>query len=247
MEESPKTIVQLRVSLILTLHRICSTDSDYASVLYIYIEFKLEEFCTNRADGNYQHPIKCTYFISCSGNRVFERPCLPGFPSLFYNLQLDQCDYPSNVQCLELQGEACYGAKDSSFGTITMLRGGTLRQLSLEHSSGFVSCNITNPKANSNWGCGIGFLSVKMGTVVTYTNDTVVFTDFKLDKEGYYFLARTDTFSRALTLFDFDEKIQVEQGQQLRIWHGEDLVNKNEENNGGQHCVRVWASFYERK
>ena len=79
------------------------------------------------------------------------------------------------------------------------------------------------------------------GTVVTREDNSVLFPFFKLDGDGYYGLARTDTFSRQLTLYNFDNDIQVQKGEQIRLWHSEDLFKKNEQNNGGEHCVRVWA------
>lgn len=66
----------------------------------------------------------------------------------------------------------CYGAKDNSFGKFIMQRGGSLYQLTLEHVSGYVSCDVTNVKAKSNWGCGIGFKSVQMGMLSVFIKAT---------------------------------------------------------------------------
>ena len=81
-----------------------------------------------------------------------------------------------------------------------------------------------------------------MGTVVTRQNNNLLFPFFRLGTDGYYGLARTDFRSATLTLYNFDKEIQIRKGEVIRIWHGEDLVNQGEEeNNGGEHCVDVWA------
>ena len=203
--------------------------------------FNSDTFCQNRIDGNYVVPRVCNQFAQCTGKGRLDIQNCPS--SLFYDPSKDACDFANKVQCLEYQGDVCYGAKDSSFGRFKLRRSGKLYQLTLEHKSGFVSCDATNPRANSNWGCGVGFRSVQMGTVVTRRNDSVVFPFFALQDDGYYFLARTDTFSRTLTLLNFTRDISVSASEELRVWHSEDLVNKDNEevNNGGKHCVRVWA------
>lgn len=202
--------------------------------------FNQTTFCQSRNDGNHVIPRVCNQFAQCSGDVTFIQNC-PS--SLFYDVSENQCDYANQIRCLEYQGDVCYGAKDSSFGTFTLSRSGKLYQLTLEHQSGFVSCDASNPNANSNWGCGVGFESVKMGTVVTRSDNSLVYPFFALDTNGYYFLARTDTFSRTLTLYNFNGEVSVSTTEVFRIWHGEDLINNNndEANNGGTHCVRVWA------
>ena len=197
-------------------------------------------FCLNNADGNYAIPRVCNKFAQCTGSSISFQTC-PS--SLFYDASNDQCNYANEIRCLEYQEDVCYGAKHNSFGTFQLKRSGKLYQLTLEHKSGFVSCDVANPSANSKWGCGIGPNSARMGTVVTRSDDSLVYPFFALDADGYYGLARTDAFSRTLTLFNFNGEISVSTTEVFRIWHGEDLINNNnaELNNGGTHCVRVWA------
>lgn len=57
----------------------------------------LNVFCDNKIDGNYVHPHRCDQFISCVAQRiVYVRNCPAG---LYYNNKLDQCDWPTNVNC----------------------------------------------------------------------------------------------------------------------------------------------------
>ena len=203
------------------------------------VAYNAKTFCRrNLGDGNYQFPQECSKFVTRSNEKPHVTECPD---NLQFNPTKNYCDYPLNVRCLELQGSVCYGAKGDSFGIFTIKRGGALRQLTLEHKSGYVSCDVNNPNAKSNWGCGVGFLSVRMGTVVTRRNNSLLFPFFKLSEKGYYGLARTDTFSRLLTLYNFDKSIRVWKGETIRLWHGEDLVKKNQQDNGGKHCVNAWA------
>lgn len=202
------------------------------------VKYDAATFCATRSNGNFAFPQRCTKYVTCSNGSPHVTTC-PG--NLHYNPSTDACVYPLSFRCLEFQGTVCYGAKDNAFGTFKMQREGKLRQLTLEHESGFVSCDTAIPAANSNWGCGIGFLSVRMGTVVTRASNALLFPFFELDNTGYYGLARTDAFSRTLTLYNFDKEIKVWNQETMRIWHGEDLVKMNEQNNGGTHCVNVYA------
>ena len=212
----------------------------YNQTITLSEKYNATTFCTTKSDGNYAFPQRCTKYVTCSNGAPFVITC-PG--NLHYNPSTNQCDYPLTFRCLEFQGTVCYGAKNNAFDTFEMTRGGKLRQLTLEHKSGFVSCDIANPSAKSNWGCGVGVLSVRMGTVVTRSNNAVLFPFFALDNNGYYGLARTDTFSRTLTLYNFDKEIEVWNQETMRVWHSEDLVKNNEQNNGGTHCVNVYAIF----
>ncbi|XP_066922197.1 uncharacterized protein [Clytia hemisphaerica] len=215
--------------------------SAQAGLIPIDAPFNADTFCKQISrDGNYPFPNDCSKFASCTGDIATFQSCSA---DLFYNPASDNCVFQKDVECLHRIAEnVCYKAKDSGFGHFTIPRSGTLRQLTLQHKSGFVSCDASNSAAESFWGCGLGFRSVQMATVVTRQNNTLLFPFFALGTDGYYGLARTDFRSRTLTLYNFDGEIQITKGEKIRIWHGEDLVNQGEEgNNSGEHCVDVWA------
>ena len=53
-------------------------------------------FCLGKKDGNYVDPSRCDGFISCVANKVHKMDCPHG---LWYNVKIDACDWPRNVQC----------------------------------------------------------------------------------------------------------------------------------------------------
>ena len=58
---------------------------------------------------------------------------------------------------------------------------------------------------------------------------------------GLYDLPGFDYLSNEIIIKDYNQSVQ--EGQILKIWYGQDLVNVSEENNSGIHCVDVYAMF----
>ncbi|XP_046457724.1 zingipain-2-like isoform X2 [Daphnia pulex] len=54
----------------------------------------LENFCTNRSDGNYANPNECQSYISCSNGSAYKMNCPSG---LAFNEKYNSCDYSYNV------------------------------------------------------------------------------------------------------------------------------------------------------
>ena len=114
----------------------------------------------------------------------------------------------------------------------------------LEHLSGYVTCSTGDVLSRGLW----GWRYQNIFTVMTKTDNEVVFqpnvvynsdlleAEFKLqgiDPQrsnvlAYYYQQESDR--------QYDYK-----GNQFRIWFTETLLNKNEYDNGGKHCVKVYA------
>ncbi|WAR15472.1 CHI10-like protein [Mya arenaria] len=67
------------------------------------------DFCEGKAIGNYPHP-DCTKFYSCADSGTHVMDCQAG---LLYNSKTDQCDWPTNVVCTQIETFSC---KDRPYG-----------------------------------------------------------------------------------------------------------------------------------
>jgi hypothetical protein len=62
--------------------------------LYVYFHYIVD--CSKSADGYYRYPYDCSMFVQCVSGKSFINQCSP---SLQFNLNNNQCDWPYNVDC----------------------------------------------------------------------------------------------------------------------------------------------------
>ena len=118
--------------------------------------------------------------------------------------------------------------------------------MKLKHISGYLDCDIDGPdNSRSRWGCWDYLL-----TLITDNQNNIVFPDPKIVTSNAYhrykgrgWNSRTST---NLTFVDMDKPMYVERGMELRVWYGEDLVGHTEADNGGKHCVDVYAQIVDQ-
>ncbi|XP_068721427.1 uncharacterized protein [Montipora capricornis] len=139
----------------------------------------------------------------------------------------------------------CFGAKDDSFGTFEIHKPGDIYRLKLVHRSGYVNC-LFDKASNSKWGCGGVDLSKKLNVHITDENDTRVFpanvsNSLVLHQTFCYTLLGFDENSAEIVFDSTPTPLSVVAGQKFRIWYGEDLANKGEDNNMGRSCTDVYA------
>lgn len=53
--------------------------------------------CPSTGQKFYAHPKSCSKFYECKNGVLAEVDCIAG---LFYNPQLEYCDFPGNVNCV---------------------------------------------------------------------------------------------------------------------------------------------------
>ena len=139
----------------------------------------------------------------------------------------------------------CFGAKDDSFGTFEIHKPGDIYRLKLVHRSGYVNCDFRGA-FNTKWGCGTENLSKKLNVHITYGNNTRIFPanvdgSLVLKSLFYYKLPAFNGNSTEIVFDSTPTPLSVVAGQKFRIWYGEDLKDKGEDNNMGRSCTDVYA------
>ena len=140
--------------------------------------------------------------------------------------------------------EVCFGAKNDSYGIFNIQKMGKIFAFKLAHLSGGVSC-FDDLDSTTKWGCG-----GSLNTHITNSSNFRLFprnesdTSLGFDPNLFYKLPGFNCDSSAIEFRFFSSAIWVHTGQEFRIWYGEDLINKAEENNLlSKSCVDVYG-FY---
>ena len=140
----------------------------------------------------------------------------------------------------------CFGTKDDQFGRFFVPSSGNLAALKLVHLYGYVSCD---PKSNarwSYWGCA----GPKVNVVVTNSTNHVLLPadEFSSNSVTKWFnIPGYNSLSPEIVLSVLSLPRWMTSGEELRLWNGEDLVNRSESDNGGRVCCDVHALFVETR
>lgn len=131
----------------------------------------------------------------------------------------------------------CFGAKDNQFGRFMVDVGGHIDAVKLVHLHGQVSCNVSRGRW-SNWGCGGENLMV----FLTNSTDDILIPK-EMDAQYKYRIEGYNSNSPEIIWKDFTNPSRLTSGQELRLWHGKDVMNKGEANNNGTSCTDVFALY----
>merc|ERR1712048_385957 len=151
----------------------------------------------------------------------------------------------------------CYSTRGKQFGTFPLNHEGFLVAIKLEHVRGHVTCNRGQADYyNSNWGCNaggdMGITNEHIGTFITDDKNDVIFPGNSGEGmahlgQAYYKAPGFKGDSKELVFGSYCRPMYARRGQVLRIWYGEDLYKATREfpvrDNGGLHCVKVYAKF----
>lgn len=134
----------------------------------------------------------------------------------------------------------CFGTSDDSYGTIRIQEPGTIFAFKLVHLSGFVTC-IPEKSSGTKWGC-----DTRLNTHITDADNLRLFPidgSTVFDKNLYY----TSGFDYQSTELEFSfisSPLSVGAGQEFRVWYGEDLLNKFEDNNyNSTSCIDIYGLY----
>lgn len=123
---------------------------------------------------------------------------------------------------------------------------GFLAAVKFVHSSGHIRCH--NAKVhNSNWGCSHTVQS-NLGIFLTDWKNHVIFptkaqAEFAAQRQWWYGMAGYDSTSPELVMSNFANPIYLNEDQRLRLWYGEDLFDRSEEDNHGKVCMHIYGYF----
>ena len=137
----------------------------------------------------------------------------------------------------------CYEAKYNQPAKFTVPKSGRIKHFKLVHVSGFISCRLVVSHYDSRWGCGYYENDEIMTAITDAKNNIITFHD-ELKSRGYIKLPKENAKSKELNLpLVSDRPYDVRNGQELRVWYTEDLTNGGDHDNGGRHCVHVFAKY----
>ena len=139
----------------------------------------------------------------------------------------------------------CFGAKSDQFGKFFVPTGGRLASFKLVHFYGYVTCDKSDKRYWSYWGCSTyhGGLKEKVNIVITNSANHILLpsSQFMHDSNKWSSLQGYNSFSPEIVLSVFSNPSVVVKGQELRLWYGEDLMNSSESDNDGKSCCDVYA------
>lgn len=135
----------------------------------------------------------------------------------------------------------CYEAKGGKYGVIKLKQKGLVTGIKLKHVSGNLTCRVKSPQSTTLWGCARQHKPQVM-TVVTDDSNRVVFP-VNLKGDRFEWPGFNPYISHILVFTNLAYPIFFNKGQELRIWYTEDLYNHTTFDNGGVHCVNVYAKF----
>jgi len=161
------------------------------------------------------------------------------FCFVFYHQTQFCASVPVPVSWTLQDKNVCYGTKGDQFGEFEMSNTGVLIGLKLVHRSGNVFCNINN-RPPSYWGCG---KTKWLFTAVTDVKNRVIFPTSTRTSHVYPDFPGYHDKSKELNFINRCSSVYVHKGQLLRIWYTEDLYKITVQDNGGKHCVDVYAQI----
>lgn len=139
----------------------------------------------------------------------------------------------------------CYEAKGRKYGVIKLKQKGLVTGIKLKHVSGNLTCRVGSPQSTTLWGCAFFITRDKpqVMTVVTDDSNRVVFP-VNLTGDRFFELPGFNPYiSHILVFTNLAYPNFFNKGQELRIWYTEDLYNHTTYDNGGVHCINVYAKF----
>ena len=129
---------------------------------------------------------------------------------------------------------------------IKLKQKGLVTGIKLKHVSGNLTCWVGSPQSTTLWGCAFVIAKQHKPQVMTVVTDDSNRVVFPVNLKGAHFFALpgfNPYISHILVFTNLAYPIFFDKGQELRIWYTEDLYNYTISDNGGVHCINVYAKF----
>ncbi|XP_029201480.2 uncharacterized protein LOC114965923 [Acropora millepora] len=133
----------------------------------------------------------------------------------------------------------CFGARDNQFGRFRVEVGGSIQAVKLVHVSGAVNCCFLR-NASSKWGCDLPNVRQAISVLLTDTSDTIL---LPMSQRFSYTIPGYDAQSSEIVLSGFPNPLHLSPDKELRLWYGEDLLDRSEQDNNGISCTDVFAKY----
>uniref|UniRef100_A0A7M5V386 Uncharacterized protein n=1 Tax=Clytia hemisphaerica TaxID=252671 RepID=A0A7M5V386_9CNID len=137
----------------------------------------------------------------------------------------------------------CYQGKNSKYAPFKIPYNGDVKYVQLHHLSGGIECGTgSGSYGKSFWGCDhASHVSDQIFTVITNNKNEVLFPTVN-GRVHYIHMQGTHINANELTLKP-QKPVEVQRGDELRVWHTEDLFKLHERDNSGEHCISVSVKF----
>ena len=130
----------------------------------------------------------------------------------------------------------CFGAKNDSFGSFSVLNYGTILTFKLVYKSGYVTCDTNNLPYGSHWACK---KQERIGTIITNAENKVIFPH---SYKNTSFMLPSYHRNSSKVIYHLSPQM-VDGGEEFRIWYHGDYRNQNENDNAGSTCTDVYALY----
>ena len=133
----------------------------------------------------------------------------------------------------------CFGAKGDDFGRFSYHGNIFVRSFKLVHRSGKVSCLKTRANSYSYWGC---WRNPHLAAILTDQSNNILAPDASIVQgNGRYNLPGYSSSSPELVFEKSGKPHVIFANNELRLWYGEDLRGRTEEDNDGKTCADVYG------
>ena len=134
----------------------------------------------------------------------------------------------------------CFGAKGDDFGRFSYHGNIFVKSFKLVHLSGKVSC-LKEKDAYSYWGCYPRHRP-NLGAILTDHKNNILAPDAStVQSTGWYNLPGYSSSSPELVFEKSGKPHVIFANNELRLWYGEDLRGRTEEDNDGKTCAEVYG------
>ena len=148
-------------------------------------------------------------------------------------------------------GPVCFGARDDTYGTLTVTKTGLVKAIKLVQRNGSIRCHPDHPP--TFWSCSNVnyYASNTFMTIITNANREALLPSSenlktKCDgKKLFYVLDGVNQRSPELILGNLSRPLTLLMDQQLQVCYGQDWADCSEDNNNGasNSCVDIFAWY----
>jgi len=144
--------------------------------------------------------------------------------------------------------EVCLGGSNDNFGFFRVPKSGFLTEMRIDYQHGLLTCNEEDPNHLSRFGCNGDKTKGAFSIFVTNQYKKALLPDNQqaLPEHPYFYnIIGHDAQSADNFTLKAVNPTYINANDELRIWYGEDLHNRHEQDNGNSVvCVNVFGKIF---